>query len=84
MEEEDKLLNAESYYKKALSVDETFQEAEEALTKLRKHMQVILYFLFILILSELITINNKNPIKSFEQRGLKLVICLTLCFPSPQ
>ncbi|XP_068548523.1 tetratricopeptide repeat protein 14 [Anas acuta] len=39
LEEEDKLLNAESYYKKALSVDETFQEAEEALTKLRKHMQ---------------------------------------------
>ncbi|XP_062438512.1 tetratricopeptide repeat protein 14 [Rhea pennata] len=39
LEEEDKLLNAESYYKKALSLDETFQEAEEALTKLRKHMQ---------------------------------------------
>lgn len=47
LEEEEKLLNAESYYKKALSLDETFQEAEEALTKLRKHMQVILYFLFI-------------------------------------
>ncbi|KAK2538378.1 Ttc14 [Columba guinea] len=47
LEEEDKLVNAESYYKKALSLDETFQEAEEALTKLRKHMQVILYFLFI-------------------------------------
>ncbi|XP_065700561.1 tetratricopeptide repeat protein 14 isoform X1 [Patagioenas fasciata] len=39
LEEEDKLVNAESYYKKALSLDETFQEAEEALTKLRKHMQ---------------------------------------------
>ncbi|NXF42681.1 TTC14 protein, partial [Oceanites oceanicus] len=39
LEEEDKLLNAESYYKRALSLDETFQEAEEALTKLRKHMQ---------------------------------------------
>lgn len=47
LEEEDKLLNAENYYKKALSLDETFQEAEEALVKLRKHMQVILYFLFI-------------------------------------
>ncbi|KQK81095.1 tetratricopeptide repeat protein 14 [Amazona aestiva] len=39
LEEEDKLVNAESYYKKALSLDETFQEAEEALTKLRKHIQ---------------------------------------------
>ncbi|KAM9378333.1 tetratricopeptide repeat protein 14 [Phaethornis superciliosus] len=39
LEEEDKLVNAENYYKKALSLDETFQEAEEALTKLRKHMQ---------------------------------------------
>ncbi|NWS65605.1 TTC14 protein, partial [Crotophaga sulcirostris] len=39
LEEEDKLVNAESYYKKALHLDETFQEAEEALTKLRKHMQ---------------------------------------------
>ncbi|KAM9279338.1 tetratricopeptide repeat protein 14 [Morus bassanus] len=39
LEEEDKLLNAENYYKKALSLDETFQEAEEALAKLRKHMQ---------------------------------------------
>ncbi|KAL8188065.1 UNVERIFIED_CONTAM: Tetratricopeptide repeat protein 14, partial [Gekko kuhli] len=39
LEEEDKLLNAESYYKKALSVDETFQEAEDALLKLRKQMQ---------------------------------------------
>ncbi|XP_020665125.3 tetratricopeptide repeat protein 14 [Pogona vitticeps] len=39
LEEEDKLLNAESYYKKALSIDETFQEAEDALLKLRKHIQ---------------------------------------------
>uniref|UniRef100_A0ACB8FBS2 Uncharacterized protein n=1 Tax=Sphaerodactylus townsendi TaxID=933632 RepID=A0ACB8FBS2_9SAUR len=39
LEEEDKLLNAESYYKKALSIDETFQEAEDALSKLRKQMQ---------------------------------------------
>ncbi|NXJ65974.1 TTC14 protein, partial [Rostratula benghalensis] len=39
LEEEDKLLNAENYYKKALSLDESFQEAEEALVKLRKHMQ---------------------------------------------
>ena len=45
LEEEDKLLNAESYYKKALSIDETFQEAEDALLKLRKQIQVILYFL---------------------------------------
>lgn len=47
LEEEDKLLNAESYYKKALSIDETFQEAEDALLKLRKQMQVILYFLLV-------------------------------------
>ncbi|XP_060098553.1 tetratricopeptide repeat protein 14 [Heteronotia binoei] len=39
LEEEDKLLNAESYYKKALSIDETFQEAEDALLKLHKQMQ---------------------------------------------
>ncbi|KFP42403.1 Tetratricopeptide repeat protein 14, partial [Chlamydotis macqueenii] len=39
LEEEDKLVNAENYYKKALSLDETFQEAQEALTKVRKHMQ---------------------------------------------
>uniref|UniRef100_A0A8D0HAS9 S1 motif domain-containing protein n=1 Tax=Sphenodon punctatus TaxID=8508 RepID=A0A8D0HAS9_SPHPU len=45
LEEEDKLLNAESYYKKALNLDETFKEAEDALLKLRKHIQVILYFL---------------------------------------
>ncbi|XP_053161952.1 tetratricopeptide repeat protein 14 isoform X2 [Hemicordylus capensis] len=37
--EEEKLLNAESYYKKALNIDETFQEAEDALLKLRKQMQ---------------------------------------------
>ncbi|XP_062987997.1 tetratricopeptide repeat protein 14 isoform X2 [Elgaria multicarinata webbii] len=39
LEEEDKLLNAESYYKKALNIDETFQEAEDALLKLRKQIQ---------------------------------------------
>ncbi|XP_067392573.1 tetratricopeptide repeat protein 14 isoform X2 [Emydura macquarii macquarii] len=39
LEEEDKLLNAESCYKKALTLDETFKEAEDALLKLRKHMQ---------------------------------------------
>ncbi|KAL8183708.1 UNVERIFIED_CONTAM: Tetratricopeptide repeat protein 14 [Gekko kuhli] len=39
LEEENKLLNAESYYKKALRIDETFQEAEDALLKLRKQMQ---------------------------------------------
>uniref|UniRef100_A0A8C5R190 Tetratricopeptide repeat domain 14 n=1 Tax=Leptobrachium leishanense TaxID=445787 RepID=A0A8C5R190_9ANUR len=35
LEEEDKLLNAESYYSKALTIDKTFTEAEEALNKLR-------------------------------------------------
>ncbi|XP_066474955.1 tetratricopeptide repeat protein 14 isoform X2 [Tiliqua scincoides] len=39
LEEEDKFLNAESYYKKALNIDETFQEAEDALVKLRRQMQ---------------------------------------------
>ncbi|XP_074860787.1 tetratricopeptide repeat protein 14 [Carettochelys insculpta] len=39
LEEEDKLLNAQNYYNKALSLDETFKEAEDALLKLRKHMQ---------------------------------------------
>ncbi|XP_025051768.1 tetratricopeptide repeat protein 14 isoform X1 [Alligator sinensis] len=39
LEEEEQLLNAESYYKKALNLDETFQEAEEALIKVRKHIQ---------------------------------------------
>uniref|UniRef100_A0A8C2MWS1 Tetratricopeptide repeat domain 14 n=1 Tax=Cricetulus griseus TaxID=10029 RepID=A0A8C2MWS1_CRIGR len=46
LEEEEKFLNAESYYKKALALDETFKDAEDALQKLHKHMQVILYFLF--------------------------------------
>lgn len=45
LEEEDKFLNAESYYKKALALDETFKDAEDALQKLHKYMQVILYFL---------------------------------------
>ncbi|XP_067898456.1 tetratricopeptide repeat protein 14 isoform X2 [Heterodontus francisci] len=39
LEEEEKLTNAENCYKKALKLDETFGEAEEALQKLRKHMQ---------------------------------------------
>ncbi|XP_075426833.1 tetratricopeptide repeat protein 14 isoform X2 [Ascaphus truei] len=39
LEEEDKLLNAESHYNKALSVDATFAEAEEALMKVRASMQ---------------------------------------------
>ncbi|XP_062901720.1 tetratricopeptide repeat protein 14 isoform X1 [Mobula hypostoma] len=39
LEEEEKLVNAESCYKKALNLDETFSEAEEALQKLRKRMQ---------------------------------------------
>uniref|UniRef100_A0A8C5RS98 Tetratricopeptide repeat domain 14 n=1 Tax=Laticauda laticaudata TaxID=8630 RepID=A0A8C5RS98_LATLA len=47
LEEEEKLLNAESYYKKALNIDEGFQEAEEALLKLRQQIQVILYFLLV-------------------------------------
>lgn len=46
LEEEEKFLNAESYYKKALTLDETFKDAEDALQKLHKYMQVILYFLF--------------------------------------
>lgn len=83
LEEEEKLLNAESYYKKALSLDETFQEAEEALTKLRKHMQVILYFLFIWC-SQWQKMNIESHIKSFEQGGVKLMVCLILCFPTPQ
>lgn len=45
LEEEEKFLNAESYYKKALDLDETFKDAEDALQKLHKYMQVILYFL---------------------------------------
>ncbi|XP_008590355.1 PREDICTED: tetratricopeptide repeat protein 14 [Galeopterus variegatus] len=39
LEEEDKFLNAESYYKKALALDETFKDAEDALQKLHKYMQ---------------------------------------------
>ncbi|KAM4695172.1 tetratricopeptide repeat protein 14 [Discoglossus pictus] len=39
LEEEEKFLNAESYYTKALSIDKTFTEAEEALAKVRQHMQ---------------------------------------------
>ncbi|XP_035306375.1 tetratricopeptide repeat protein 14 isoform X2 [Cricetulus griseus] len=39
LEEEEKFLNAESYYKKALALDETFKDAEDALQKLHKHMQ---------------------------------------------
>lgn len=31
LEEEEKFLNAESYYKKALALDETFKDAEDAL-----------------------------------------------------
>uniref|UniRef100_A0A5F4W4T4 Tetratricopeptide repeat domain 14 n=1 Tax=Callithrix jacchus TaxID=9483 RepID=A0A5F4W4T4_CALJA len=45
LEEEEKFLNAESYYKKALALDETFKDAEDALQKLHKYMQVIPYFL---------------------------------------
>lgn len=45
LEEEEKFLNAESYYKKALDLDDTFKDAEDALQKLHKYMQVILYFL---------------------------------------
>ncbi|XP_072428530.1 tetratricopeptide repeat protein 14 isoform X1 [Chiloscyllium punctatum] len=39
LEEEEMLANAENCYKKALKLDQTFGEAEEALQKLRKHMQ---------------------------------------------
>ncbi|XP_018119163.1 tetratricopeptide repeat protein 14 isoform X2 [Xenopus laevis] len=39
LEEEDKLLNAESHYNKALTVDKTFTEAEEALSKVHQRMQ---------------------------------------------
>ncbi|XP_077146566.1 tetratricopeptide repeat protein 14 isoform X2 [Ranitomeya variabilis] len=46
LEEEDKLLNAESYYNKALTIDKSFMEAEEALNKVRQCIQVILYFLY--------------------------------------
>ncbi|XP_025769620.1 tetratricopeptide repeat protein 14 [Puma concolor] len=39
LEEEEKFLNAESYYKKALALDETFKDAEDALQKLHRYMQ---------------------------------------------
>ncbi|KAJ8374302.1 hypothetical protein SKAU_G00048820 [Synaphobranchus kaupii] len=39
LEEEEKLVTAEGLYKKALALDETFQEAEEALKKLQLHIQ---------------------------------------------
>ncbi|XP_075717784.1 tetratricopeptide repeat protein 14 isoform X2 [Rhinoderma darwinii] len=39
LEEEDKLLNAESYYNKALTIDKFFTEAEEALSKVRQCIQ---------------------------------------------
>ncbi|XP_053316179.1 tetratricopeptide repeat protein 14 isoform X2 [Spea bombifrons] len=39
LEEEDKLLNAESYYSKALNLDKTFTEADEALSKVHQRMQ---------------------------------------------
>ncbi|XP_073531074.1 LOW QUALITY PROTEIN: tetratricopeptide repeat protein 14 [Phyllobates terribilis] len=39
LEEEDKLLNAESYYNKALTIDKSFMEAEEALNKVRQCIQ---------------------------------------------
>ncbi|XP_013819727.1 PREDICTED: tetratricopeptide repeat protein 14 isoform X2 [Capra hircus] len=39
LEEEEKFLNAESYYKKALALDETFKDAEDALQKLHVYMQ---------------------------------------------
>ncbi|MBN3277996.1 TTC14 protein, partial [Polyodon spathula] len=39
VEEEEKLVTAEGLYRKALALDETFEEAEEALQKLQKHIQ---------------------------------------------
>uniref|UniRef100_A0A8C6RM70 Tetratricopeptide repeat domain 14 n=1 Tax=Nannospalax galili TaxID=1026970 RepID=A0A8C6RM70_NANGA len=39
LEEEEKFLNAESNYKKALALDETFQDAEDALQKLHKYIE---------------------------------------------
>lgn len=41
-------MNAEGYYSKALAIDHTFTDAEEALNKVRQCIQVILYFLFFL------------------------------------
>uniref|UniRef100_A0A8C4SNV1 Tetratricopeptide repeat domain 14 n=1 Tax=Erpetoichthys calabaricus TaxID=27687 RepID=A0A8C4SNV1_ERPCA len=43
LEDEEKLVTAEGLYRKALALDETFQEAEEALRKLQKHIQVRLF-----------------------------------------
>ncbi|KAG9351165.1 hypothetical protein JZ751_025055 [Albula glossodonta] len=43
LEEEEKLVTAETLYKKALTLDETFQEASEALQKLQLRIQVSLY-----------------------------------------
>lgn len=40
LEEEEKLVTAEGLYRKALALDETFKEAEEALKKLQVHIQV--------------------------------------------
>ncbi|XP_023675731.2 tetratricopeptide repeat protein 14 [Paramormyrops kingsleyae] len=39
LEEEEKLVTAEGLYRKALALDETFKEAEEALKKLQVHIQ---------------------------------------------
>ncbi|XP_033884867.3 tetratricopeptide repeat protein 14-like [Acipenser ruthenus] len=39
VEEEEKLVTAEGLYRKALALDEAFEEAEEALQKLQKHIQ---------------------------------------------
>lgn len=43
LEEQEKLVTAEGLYRKALALDETFQEAEEALKKLQLRIQVSLY-----------------------------------------
>ncbi|XP_041126334.1 tetratricopeptide repeat protein 14-like isoform X2 [Polyodon spathula] len=39
VEEEEQLVTAEGLYRKALALDDTFEEAEEALQKLQKHIQ---------------------------------------------
>lgn len=83
MEEEEKLLNAESYYKKALNIDETFQEAEDALLKLRKQIQVILYFL--LIACNKWNLSKRHPEPEAILFGLlyahlsRLVLCIDFC-----